>query len=104
MLGLKHLKYVEFEGALEHARHKTREVQEHVRDVRQKSTFGTKQLRQKSHKARDHVLHEAHRARRARRALRQESTYGALEQTCYFMCYTPKLLKYFTNLIVFAKY
>ena len=44
--------HVEFEPGQEQARHRTREVQEHLRQVRYKSTFGRKHVRQKTHKAR----------------------------------------------------
>ena len=44
--------HVEFEPALEQARHKTREVQEHLRHVRHESTFCTRHVRQKARKAR----------------------------------------------------
>ena len=40
--------HVEFEPAQEQARHKTREVQEHLRHERHESTFGTRHVRQKA--------------------------------------------------------
>ena len=40
--------HVEFEPAREQARHKTREVQEHLRHVRHERTFGMRHLRQKA--------------------------------------------------------
>ena len=55
---------VEFEPAREQARHNTREVQEHL--VRHERTFGTRHIRQKACKTREHVRHEARGARRAR--------------------------------------
>ena len=45
--------HLEFEPAREQARHKTREVQEHQRQVRHESTFDTRHVRQKVCKARD---------------------------------------------------
>ena len=44
--------HVEFEPAREHARHKTRQVQEHLRHVRHENTFGTRHVRQKTRKTR----------------------------------------------------
>ena len=43
--------HVEFEPAREQARHKTREVQEHLRHKRHESMFGTRRVRQKARKA-----------------------------------------------------
>ena len=44
--------HVEFEPAREQARHKTREVQEHLRHVRHESTFCTRHVRQNARKTR----------------------------------------------------
>ena len=45
--------HVEFEPAQEQARHKTRDVQEHLRHVRHENTFGARHVRQEARKARD---------------------------------------------------
>ena len=44
--------HVEFEPAREQARHETSKVQEHRRHVRDKSTFGTRHVSQKTRKER----------------------------------------------------
>ena len=49
--GRRAKEHVEFEPARETARHKTREVQEHLRHVRHESTVGTGHVRQKVGKA-----------------------------------------------------
>ena len=43
--------HVEFEPAREQARHKTREVQDHLKHLRHESTFGTVHARKKERKA-----------------------------------------------------
>ena len=51
--GRRAKEHVEFKPGREQARHKTRDVQEHLGHVRHKSTFGTRYLRQKARKTQD---------------------------------------------------